>query len=120
MLLDPCRDDPEQHIRFNPLGDSLPVQASPRGTVSIRVFHLRRKRLKDQRRIRIERVVARLREIEKLRLFVATLADPDASAVGQQFLATAKDNFHQEYLANDCDFAATGRWVLRDPASFGL
>lgn len=120
LLLDPCRDDPEQHIRFSPLGDALPVAGSEKGAVSIRVFHLRRKRLKDLRRIRIERVVARLREIEKLRTFVATLVDPDSSAMGQEFLATAKVNFHAEYLANDCDFAAAGRWIVRDPASFGL
>lgn len=119
LLLDPCRDDPEQHIRFDPHGDAFPVSQSARGNVSIRVFHLRRKRLKTLRKGRIERVVARFREIQDLRAFVATLPPPH-DAMGHENVENALVNFHSEYLAEACDFAAVGRWVMRDPAAFGL
>lgn len=119
LLLDPCRDEPERHIRFSPLGDALAVDGSRRGDVSIQVFHLRRKRLKDRRRERIERVVTALRRIEELKVFVESL-EPVAAEVGRAHVVAAFDDFHANFLADSCDYAAAGRWVLRDPTSFGL
>lgn len=48
LLLDPCRDDPEQHLEFRPDGSVRAV--SERGEVTIKVLNLNRGPLVDDRR----------------------------------------------------------------------
>jgi uncharacterized protein (TIGR02646 family) len=49
LLLDPCADQPEQHIAFNALGEAHERSGSVLGSTSIRVLNLNRKRLRDAR-----------------------------------------------------------------------
>lgn len=57
LLLDPCEDDPSEHLGVNPFSGKM-VGRTSRGKTSIRVFNLNRKRLRD---LRVE-VLSRLRE----------------------------------------------------------
>lgn len=112
LLLDPCRDDPEAHIRFDVRGAVSPVAKSRRGKSSIDVFHLKRKRLRDQRRERIGAVVQLLLAV--IRPLEARLGPADPAVTELRAFLDGT------YLADSAPFAGAARWVLRDPASFGL
>lgn len=111
LLLDPCRDQPEEHIRFDVFGIPLPIAGSERGEVSIEVFHLSRKRLRDQRRERVQVVVELLRLLKTLEARLGA-GDPAVEEV--------RGVLDRRFLADSASFAAVGRWVLRDPVSFGV
>ena len=42
LLLDPCRDDPDQYLTYNGLGEVVAVRDKPQGLATIAVFHLER------------------------------------------------------------------------------
>lgn len=111
LLLDPCRDSPEDHLQFGIDGSVVAVQGSPTGEASIRVFHLGRRRLKKRRREKVEEVVAFLRVVRGLRergeLTPAAEAD---------FLAFLRNRL----LADSAEYAGVARAVHRDPEAFGL
>lgn len=111
LLLDPTIDDPEEHIRFDVHGQALPVQGSPRGVASIDVFHLTRKRLRDQRKVQAQYVVGMRRLLDSLE-----------SRFGAHHPAVddARRVLETNYLADSCLHAGVARWVMRDPAAFGL
>jgi len=50
LLLDPCGDQPGQHLIFDATGEVSARGGSPKGAATIRVFGLNRKRLTDARR----------------------------------------------------------------------
>jgi uncharacterized protein (TIGR02646 family) len=50
LLLDPCRDQPDLHLMFDADGQVWPREGSVRGEETIRVFVLKRKRLRDARK----------------------------------------------------------------------
>ncbi len=109
LLLDPCADRPEEHLRYTVDGQIVATAGSIRGETSIRVFHLTRRRLRDRRRDKVEEVVALLKLIRKQE------AEGNAGAAQdfRDFLATW-------FLADACEYAAVARAVVRDPAVFGL
>jgi uncharacterized protein (TIGR02646 family) len=111
LLLDPCRDDPEQHVRFDVHGAPLPVGDSLRGSASIAIFHLARKRLRDQRKSRIDNVVRLLTVIRSLQRELGS---------GHPAVAEVRQVLETIYLVDSADFAAVARWVVRDPGAFGL
>ncbi len=49
LLLDPCSDQPDLHLTFDATGRVSPREGSTKGDATIRVFGLRRKRLRDAR-----------------------------------------------------------------------
>jgi uncharacterized protein (TIGR02646 family) len=49
-LVDPCDDPPELHLSFDATGSVSAREGSPKGETTIRVFGLKRKRLRDARR----------------------------------------------------------------------
>ena len=58
LLLEPCADRPEEHLRYTVDGQVLAVAGSRKGKVSIKnVFNLRRSRLKTKRRNKVAAVV---------------------------------------------------------------
>lgn len=111
LLLDPCRDLPEDHLRFDIHGAPLAVGGSERGEASIEVFHLGRKRLRDQRRRRILEVVALIRVLNSLEGKLGQ-ADP--------VVVETREVLERYFLADSASFAGVGRWVRRDPVSFGI
>jgi uncharacterized protein (TIGR02646 family) len=57
LLLDPCEDQPEEHLRYTVDGQIVAVAGDRRGEVSIGVFHLQRRRLRDRRHNKAQEVV---------------------------------------------------------------
>ncbi len=110
LLLDPCgADRPEEHLRFSVDGQVVAVAGSRRGEASIQVFHLRRRRLRDQRRRKVAAVIDLLKIIRKQEEERNLRAATDF-----------RDYLQQWFLADSCEHAAAARAVLADPAVFGM
>lgn len=109
LLLDPCADRPEEHLRYTVDGQIVAVAGSRKGEVSIEVFHLLRRRLRDQRRNKVAAVVSLLKLIQEQE----QAGNADAVRDLKAFLDTW-------FLVDSCEHAAAARAVVRDPALFGL
>lgn len=109
LLLDPCADHPEEHLSYTVDGQVVAVAGSRKGEVSIDVFHLQRRRLRDQRRNKVEAAVYILKLIRKHE------AEGNAEAA-RDF----KDLLETGLLSDGCEYAGAARAVLRDPDLFGL
>jgi uncharacterized protein (TIGR02646 family) len=59
-LLDPCTDDPEQHLVFTSYGEVCSRGGSPMGTVSIETYGLDRSRLNKARRHAVQQLKKQL------------------------------------------------------------
>jgi hypothetical protein len=104
LLLDPTQDDPEVHVTFDITGTAVAVQDSQQGAASIDAYHLNRKRLQTERRVRIELALAQVRR----------LADKGFSS------AAALDFVYETLGASRQSYAATVRAIWRDRAAFNL
>lgn len=109
LLLDPCADHPEEHLTYTIDGQVVAMAGSRQGEASIDVFHLARRRLRDQRRNKVEAVVHLMKLIGEQR----REGDEEAAEDLKAFL-------DRWYLADSCEHAAAARAVVRDPALFGL
>ena len=107
LLLDPCRDDPSEHLRYSPNGEIWATPNYPLGAFgkkTIEVCHLDRKRLTGFR----EQKVARLLKLLRLR---ARVEREDATELVQQWI--------DEELAPESPFAGLAQALVADPDSFG-
>ncbi len=111
LLVDPSTDDPEEHIRFDVHGQALPVQGSLRGEASIDVFHLKRKRLSVPRKEHAQNVAGLKKLVDRLEA---------ARGANDAAVAEARRLLESTYLGDWCPYAGVARWVIRDPAAFGL
>ncbi len=109
LLLDPCHDRPEDHLKFGIDGSVVAVHGGPTGEASIRVFHLSRRRLKKRRREKVEEVTSLLHLIRGLKARGAAAAAADFTAFLQR-----------HFLADSAEYAGVARAVDRDPEAFGL
>ena len=68
LLIDPCScsDDPESYFKYDPKGQISALGDNPRGTESIRVYNLARRRLRERRRKIFRRTATVLKIIEGL------------------------------------------------------
>ncbi len=66
LLIDPCSDNPECYFIYDPKGHILALDEDPRGTESLRVYNLVRRRLRDRRRRIFRRTATVLKIIEGL------------------------------------------------------
>ena len=109
LLLNPCRDQPEDCLTYTADGGIVALAENPKGLASIRIYHLGRKRLRDLRKIRIAMVTDLLQKILDLE---------------DQGLAAAAGDFRtfldKHFLADPNPHAGVARAILRDPAAFGL
>ncbi len=108
LLLDPCADQPEEVLRFSPVGEIEAVSDHPRAKASIEVFHLTRRRLRDRRREQILLVVLMLKALGNFKK-----TDPAAAS---EFEA----EIEEKIFADSSPFAAAARNVRRDPDAFGV
>lgn len=106
-LLDPCNDDPEEHITFNISGRALEKNGSLRGRETIRVTGLFRGRLNLFRQKKIHEAIEHLQEAYINRDTNVPLSKHAIRA----YLKLAKD---------DSEFAGAVRSVIRDLAAFGM
>jgi uncharacterized protein (TIGR02646 family) len=109
LLLDPCSDEPEEGFRYNLLGEIQPVNGDNRAKVSIQVFHLTRRRLRDRRKERIDAVVNLLKIIRDRQ-------NENDTAAATDF----KDFLQKFYLSDACEYAGAARFVLSDPDTFNV
>ena len=109
LLLDPCKDRPEEVLTFDARGRALSLNGNVRGAASIDVFHLNRRRLRDLRQSSILKVVDFLRVIDAQR------------EAGKHDLAADLEEFLTEhYLQDEHEYAAVARCVVNDPVAFGV
>jgi len=109
LLLDPCTDWPESHLRYDLLGQVQPAPADRRARASITVFNLKRRRLRDLRRNRIDDVVALLKLIRDCK----DREETEAAADLEDFL-------ENRFLSDGCAYAGAARFVRSDPDAFGV
>lgn len=108
LLIDPCLDNPEEYLGYDPLGQVFALNENPTekaiGETTIEVFHLARRRLRDLRRERIA-LVTKIMEL---------MAIPDSTAGSELGALLAS------MQANEYGHAGVARYVSRRPAEFGL
>jgi len=109
LLLDPCEDQPENHLRYAVDGQIVAVAGDRQGEVSIEVFHLARRRLRDARR---EVILATIFDLKAIRKFEAE-GQVEAAAEFRRHLETF-------LLPDRCQYAGAARAVVRDPDAFGV
>ena len=108
LLFDPCADTPEAHLLYTPLGEVEPVPGDPRAEATIEILHLKRRRLRDRRKLHLDLVVFLL----KRWLQVRRLDPIEAEAF--------KADLDEKIFADSAPFAGAARSVLRDPDAFGV
>ncbi|UCC30477.1 MAG: TIGR02646 family protein [Phycisphaerales bacterium] len=108
LLIDPCFDDPEDYLGYDPTGQIFSLNDNPSGERTIDVFHLSRRRLRDFRR---ETVVA-VRSVLKLIANGAIAANASA--------ANDLNAFLENMQAGKSQHAGLARYVAKHPAEFGV
>ena len=108
LVIDPCFDDPDEYLAYDPTGQIFPLKDNPYGEKTIEVFHLLRRRLKMRRRETMKAVVDVMKVITK----VAIGANAGAAADLQAFL--------ERMQAAESEHAGVARYVAKHPAEFGV
>ena len=107
LLIDPCIDQPERHLRFDLRGQIGARKKSKKGATSIDVFKLQEPRLREIRRVRICEVVAILRALARVdRQEQANVAEARKTI---KIITTASSQF-----------AGAARYVVHNPEEFGV
>ena len=87
LLIDPCYDNPEEYLGFDPKGRIFSLDDNPYGEATIKVFNLKRRRLSDLRREKLELAI----EILKLAQKYEREGNEDAA---QDFRSSWQSDFH--------------------------
>jgi len=107
LLLDPCGDEPENHLTYDIHGQVHPVSPDDRLAVeTIRICHLRRRRLRDDRARTIIRVCKLIRTIRLAR-------EVESSEVEQELISLLDD-----FTAPSSIYAGAARAVKKNPQAF--
>jgi len=104
LLLDPCDDQPEEHLSFTPKGSAIARNGSLQAKASIKVYALNRKRLRDARMLKIREVIDHIEENVK------GGNDRDIATKATLTVLSAPNKV----------YAGVVRAIKRDPAAFGL
>jgi uncharacterized protein (TIGR02646 family) len=107
LLIDPCLDDPEDYLGYDPTGQIFSLNDKAKGEKTIEVFHLFRRRLSVCRRDIVEAVTGVMKLIAKL-----AIENPGA----------AKDlnTLLESMQAGEYQYAGAARYVAKHPAEFGV
>jgi len=109
LLLDPCSDMPEEYLTFDVTGQIRSADNSHKGTVTIEIFHLTRRRLRDARREIVSETVAYLKLIQKY--------EAENNMAFAEEVKLLLENF---LLGDNCVYAAVARAVVNDSDAFGV
>ena len=105
LLLDPCNDEPEDHLGYDPTGRVFSLNDSHCGVRTIAVVHLNRRRLRIRRHEALQIVFNFLKKI----------------ASGNSGISTHQLNSLLDNLKSGaCEFAGLYRYVVRRPSDFSL
>ena len=109
LLLNPCLDNPERHLTYDVQGQIHPIDENDRhATETIRICHLRRRRLRDDR----ARIVIRVRKVMKnLRL---------AQEKRNELAESMMEDMIMMCVAPDALYSGAARAVHRDPDAFNV
>ena len=108
LLIDPCFDDPEDYLGYDPTGQIFSLNDNPYGEKTIDVLHLSRRRLTLFRR----EIVQMVRVVLKLIANVAIAANASAAKDLKAFLENIQTGKSQH--------AGIARYVAENPAEFGV
>jgi len=106
LLIDPCYDDPEWYLVYDPHGQIHPLEDNPYGETTIEVFHLKRRRLRDARRGVIRLTSKILAKIKK------------AKSIGNDDAVNDLEDLLQYMLGNDSPYAGAARFVVNNAENF--
>ena len=116
LLLNPCLDDPAEHLDFRDDGAVLPRQGSPKGQASIRVYALNRTELALDR-LGIARLIEqRLRTIEKLSDAIATRRMSKTLRRDLEDLVAHEIDALHEMAEPNREYAALARQLIEESA----
>ena len=105
LLLDPTRDDPEEHVTFDLAGRALPLEGSAMGAASIEVYHLNRRRLRSWRQAQIRLALEMIDRLTQ----GGSLTLPEAVELVTEMLGDST-----------LPWPGAIRAIARDPVAFGL
>ncbi len=106
LLIDPCSDDPEQYLSFEPSGKVRAVKKNLMGKETIRCMNLSRKRLTKKRKQVIEDTINLCRRCQN-----------ENDSAQKEML---RDLIKAFFLRDDWKHAAAARCVVNNPSKFGL
>lgn len=109
LLIDPCNDYPEQHLKYDIKGQIHSLRNHLRGEIIIEVCHLKRSRLRDARVDIINATVDMLALLRK----AEQGEDPPLVDGINSFLET-------KLLSDSCAYSGAARTVYKDPDAFGV
>lgn len=107
LLIDPCYDDPEWYLAYDPFGDIIPLGDNPYGEMTIKIFHLKRRRLRDARRSVIKLTSEFVKKIKKAR------SNGNSDAVDE-----LEDLLQCHILADNSRYAGAARFVVHNAEYF--
>lgn len=103
LLIDPCSEDPEVYLGYDPKGKVFSLARDPRGETTIEVFNLSRHGLNELRLQAIRSVIWAMKLIHE----------------GQSAAATAElDAFLAKLQSQGQQYAGVARYVAAHPAEF--
>ncbi len=109
LLLNPCKDDPSKYFTFNLLGEIIPlaIEDYDRAEKSIKIYNLKRKRLRELRAKLIEGLTNTIKEFRK--------STKDTEEV-KKFENALLKNFSEK----NKPYSAVVKSMMEDPSVFGL
>lgn len=108
LLIDPCSDNPELFLKYDPKGQILALDDNPRGTESISVYNLRRRRLRIRRRKIMKKTVTILKIIEGVQ----------RSGSGNADVQCQLKVLLQEMISDRDEHAGVARFVVKNGSIF--
>lgn len=106
LLIDPCYDDPEWYLAYDPHGQIIPLGDDPYGEKTIEIFHLKRRRLRDARRKVIKLTSKFVKKIKKAR------------SNGNNDAVNDLEDLLQYHIADDSQYAGAARFVVNNAENF--
>lgn len=107
LILDPCNDNPEERINYLVGGDITGID--DHGETTVRICHLKRRRLCKARWKKIKSVINWLKLIQDLKKKGKNSKIPVIEILVKS-----------EYLDDECEFAGAARFVAKHPDLFGM
>jgi uncharacterized protein (TIGR02646 family) len=105
LLIDPCFDDPEEYLAYDPTGQIFALRDNPCGKKTIEVFALVRRRLKVRRREVMAAAIGMMR-------LIASAKEAD--------LAVKLTALLEQMQADTAEYAGMVRYVAAHTAEFGI
>ncbi len=108
LLIDPCYDDPEYYLGFYPSGGVFSLDDNQYGESTIKVFNLKRRRLRD---LRLEKVITAVSILKFIRKY---------EEVGNDAAVSDFRSLLDEERSDSSQFAAVARYIDRNPEAFNI